>query len=951
MFRLTTLGALDLRDGHGRPVRDVLAQPKRVALLVWLALEERKGAVSRDRLLAHFWPESDDTRARNALSQALHHLRQALGSGVLESRGAGAIGFVAGALWCDAVEFARALEQGDRELALDLYRGEFCPSLAVSGTPDFEHWLDGRRLHLRSLAFAASRTLGAEQLQRGETAAAARTARHALALQPDDDADVRLYLGLLDSAGDTAGALAAYREHAHRLAAIEAEPELATREFAAALKARPAAVVTPAAAAATAATSPAAAAAAAPSPAAAPRRRRWWWASTAAAALVLLAVASQRRPAAAASDRNVAVFPFAVRGAASHAYLAEGMVDLLATKLEGVAGVRATDPRATIALSRRATREPGELEQVARQLGATAFITGEVTGTAGQLQLAATLHSVESPRVLATATAAGDSAALFELVDALAGQLLASLASGRDTVLTRLAAVSTSSLNALRAFLEGERALRAGQDTRAVFAFREAATLDTTFALAQFRLALASTWAYTREAEDPNTWIARAERNAHRLPPTVRDLFTAYGAYRDGRSDEAEHLFRSLTIARPDNIEAWFLLGETLFHWNPRRGRSPEEAALPLERTLQLDRGHSQARLHLAHLAAIRGDSVSMAQLASDFAQAHPDADRALDVRALLIYFRNDLAGRRLIAREAAGLEVFQLVSLLTEAVAYVQNLEAAMDLVPAVNAVASPWLRAFLARVLNDLTVAGGGWPEPAARTPPDLQRDLWQLESEALLASEPSGPVPLERAAELRRQVAAVRNWPAHVSYVVAGPAALGDAMRSYLLGRLSARLGDTAAVARHLAELRQAATPLAADMAYGLRAAMARQRGDLTGALAPLQRLRFAPAVAFTELPAHWASAERYATAEVLFALGRHEEALAAYESMVMLVDMPFYAPAHLRRAELYALRGDRERVLFHFGRAEGLWRAATPDYRAIIERARAALQLPAPGRGQP
>ena len=135
MLRLTTLGATDLRDRHGHAVRDVLAQPKRVALLLYLAVEGSRGPVARDRLLALFWPESNETRARNALSQALHHLRQALGPGVVASQGVHTVGVDGERLWCDATVFSGALERGEHELALDLYRGDFCKPFQVDHYP------------------------------------------------------------------------------------------------------------------------------------------------------------------------------------------------------------------------------------------------------------------------------------------------------------------------------------------------------------------------------------------------------------------------------------------------------------------------------------------------------------------------------------------------------------------------------------------------------------------------------------------------------------------------------------------------------------------------------------------------------------------------------------------------------------------------------------------------
>ncbi|HXY70367.1 MAG TPA: BTAD domain-containing putative transcriptional regulator, partial [Gemmatimonadales bacterium] len=232
MLRLTTLGAVDLRDRHGHAVRDVLAQPKRLALLAYLAVEGSRGPVSRDTVLALFWPESDEARARNALSQSLHHLRQALGPGAVEGRGVHSLAVDGERLWCDAVVFAAALERGDVEMALDLYRGEFCPALFVSGAPQVEQWIDAQRRRLRGLALAALRA-SAERLEaRGDGEAAARAARRALALHPDDEAEVRALLALLERSGDATGALLAYREYERRLADdLETGPSPETRRL------------------------------------------------------------------------------------------------------------------------------------------------------------------------------------------------------------------------------------------------------------------------------------------------------------------------------------------------------------------------------------------------------------------------------------------------------------------------------------------------------------------------------------------------------------------------------------------------------------------------------------------------------------------------------------------------------------------------------------------------
>lgn len=60
-------------------MRSVLVQSKRVGFLTYLALASPRGLRQRDTLLAVFWPDSTDKKARNALNQTVFTLRRALG--------------------------------------------------------------------------------------------------------------------------------------------------------------------------------------------------------------------------------------------------------------------------------------------------------------------------------------------------------------------------------------------------------------------------------------------------------------------------------------------------------------------------------------------------------------------------------------------------------------------------------------------------------------------------------------------------------------------------------------------------------------------------------------------------------------------------------------------------------------------------------------------------------
>ena len=60
MIELRALGTLVLRTSAGEDILSVLAQPKRVALLAYLAIARPRGFHRRDTLLALLWAEQDE---------------------------------------------------------------------------------------------------------------------------------------------------------------------------------------------------------------------------------------------------------------------------------------------------------------------------------------------------------------------------------------------------------------------------------------------------------------------------------------------------------------------------------------------------------------------------------------------------------------------------------------------------------------------------------------------------------------------------------------------------------------------------------------------------------------------------------------------------------------------------------------------------------------------------
>jgi DNA-binding SARP family transcriptional activator len=231
-MRFLTLGTVDLRTDRGERVQALLTQPKRVALLAYLAAAEPGTTPSRDTLYGVFWPELSEDRARHALSQALYALRRTLGANVVVAGQGRTIALAADGLWCDVVAFRAALDAGDYAQALDLYRGDLLAGFFVSGMPQFERWLDLAREQYRQRAATAAWALARAEEQQGRPDTAASWARRAVDLSPDDELAVRRLLTLLQSLGDHAGAARAYEAFASRLAAeFELEPSPETERL------------------------------------------------------------------------------------------------------------------------------------------------------------------------------------------------------------------------------------------------------------------------------------------------------------------------------------------------------------------------------------------------------------------------------------------------------------------------------------------------------------------------------------------------------------------------------------------------------------------------------------------------------------------------------------------------------------------------------------------------
>jgi len=246
MVRLHVLGRLDLTGSDGSEQRSVLSQPKPLAVLVYLAVAKPQGFHRRDELLGMFWPESTTTRGKLALSEALDALREPLGADALDARGTEEIRLREGVVWCDAIEFDRALAAGESHEATSLYAGDFLSGFFLSDAPEFDRWMSRERAALRDRAAAAAWLQSVSEQDAGNRAAASAWALRAVELAPYDESALRRLIELLDRLGDRAGAVRAFNQFASRLERdLSLEPSAETIAVVAAFRAREGATLAP----------------------------------------------------------------------------------------------------------------------------------------------------------------------------------------------------------------------------------------------------------------------------------------------------------------------------------------------------------------------------------------------------------------------------------------------------------------------------------------------------------------------------------------------------------------------------------------------------------------------------------------------------------------------------------------------------------------------------------
>lgn len=725
IYRLETFGKLELK---GPASAGLSHQRRRLALLALLAASGDRG-MSRDQLLGYLWPESSSANGRHSLEQLLHGIRRALGESVF--KGVNPISLNPDFVASDVSEFDRALDQGDSGRAVGLVSGPFLHGFYLEEAPEFERWTSTERDRIGRRYVEALERLACDAERLGDHESAVRWRRRLVDVDPMGSRSSLALMRALAASGDRTAAL----QHARIYEALvqqelESPPDPSIVAYAAALRAgtdhnvpsspKPSSEISdshlssepiePTIAAGSSVRSLDV------SETHRSRSRVFWLTGIALAVLVVVGggvALRSRQTAPSISQNKIVIVPFRITSSDSSVkYLREGAVDLISPMLTGEGGPAAVDSRTAISTWNRVTRgrdgTADDAKRVARELGAGLVLTGSIVEAAGRLTITGTVISGDDDaRALTSVNGPADS------VDILLGRFVGQLLARQSGVPEMsLAAITSQSFPAVRAYLSGRAAYRRGEDAAAVGSFARALDMDSTFALAALDLAVA-TGKLLRTKICRNTTcrvysilpglpssefdedlfnraVKLAWENQSKLGLRDRLLLNALrGSNYPGENTARETLanLSAAIRAAPDRPETHYLLGTLLLFQGPALGMtdSREQAESAFRTASRLDSTYLAPLARIVEVAAFQNDTSKVRRAAAVYLSRNGEGSTADFVRWLAAAATGDSATLRGIRLHFASLSrpTLENIFLVSQVTGFgVDDAEAALALI-----------------------------------------------------------------------------------------------------------------------------------------------------------------------------------------------------------------------------------------------------------------------------
>ncbi|MBC7790232.1 MAG: protein kinase [Anaerolineae bacterium] len=656
------------------------------------------------------------------------------------------------------------------------------------------------------------------------------------------------------------------------------------------------------------------------------------WGRVAAGALVLAALAaggvygySRVNRGSSLNPNLVAVAPFEVLSP-ELAVWREGMVDVLSANLDGAGPIRTVSP--TVVVRRWDGRaDAASAAELGQRTDARHVVFGRIVKAgADSVRLAASVVDAASGRPIGDVELRQAISRMDQLADSLTLRLLGELGRTRDLALVRRGSIGSSSLAAIKAFLQAEQYFRRTQWDSAGFYYARAIEEDSGFAPALRGLSNVLDWKLVEGVKGTSASYAVLARAHNRgLSPRESLLVEADAQWKslDSRTlgslrQSIRQLFGTLDTAVrrfPDDPEVWFKLGDVRYHLHSYMpGESYARARQAFDRSLTLDSAFAPSYIHTIDLA-LRAQEVGAARGYIVRYQALNSTDlNATTIRALAALLASGGSDVdsivQALPREALQLVFEQLSNLMdsTETALRVMRVVARGREGESVDPGRTARRKSTLSLILatrGHLREAYGLYDTTVYMLLPDY----------AMLGAAPPERASTEMAAWTRDTL----PW------------------RSLFALQWWARQGDTTAIQRTMLELRRVSTRPGIDLAPHLSAT--------SGYMALARRDTLAALRHFDEMPDSLclrSSCERYrlTQAQLLNAVGRNDAAAA-----LLVVEYAGIGPNRvlwmLERARAAERLGKREIAATSYAYVVNAWTHADPEVQHVVGEARAGL----------
>jgi TolB-like protein len=290
--------------------------------------------------------------------------------------------------------------------------------------------------------------------------------------------------------------------------------------------------------------------------------------------------------------------------------LGRELVVTLSANLDGVGGIRTAEAITVLAqVTEGEPLTPARGAELARRLGARSVLRGTLVPAGREVRLDAALFDVDSLAAFAHATVTGPADDIAGLTDAATLALLRQVWQHGEPPAPDLAALTTRSVPALRAYLQGEQALARAEFDVAVREFERAFAADSTFWFAFWRSL------YPRDYEGSSADSATVARLiAHRRDFPAADRLMIEAQFLAPTMSEELTIWRDVTRRYPNYWPAWYDYANYLVHWTPYLGTTYDDSRAALERTVALNPRFAPAWEHLLWTVASQRDTAAAAR-------------------------------------------------------------------------------------------------------------------------------------------------------------------------------------------------------------------------------------------------------------------------------------------------------------------------------------------------